>query len=277
MTDSSGDAVDGEMRMMQVTHDHLLNEAVKITQPADGYRVGTDAVLLAAAIATDSGRILDLGAGVGGVSLCLAHRLREIQITAIETHGDLAALAEENAETNGVANRMRVLNTDIRGMPPVLAGSFDHVVSNPPYHNSHGTRPRNADRALAHMGEDTEMVDWVRAAVWAAKPRARITFICRADRVPELISLFDANGAGEAVLFPLWPRHSSPAGRVILQVRRDVRGPGAVLSGLVLHRDDGGFSDAAEPIMAGAPLAVVHPARPLGGGRRRDADSETGG
>ena len=183
MTDSSkGDAVHDDMPMMQVTHDHLLNEAVKITQPSDGYRVGTDAVLLAAAISTDSGRILDLGAGVGGVCLCLAHRLREVQITAVEKHGDLASLADQNAEANGFGNRVRVLNTDIREMPPVLAGSFDHVVSNPPYHNSHGTRPQNEARAMAHMGDDTEMEDWVRAAVWAAKPRARITFICRAGR-----------------------------------------------------------------------------------------------
>ena len=98
MTDMTDKAKHGsadvEMRMMQVTHDHLLNEAVKITQPADGYRVGTDAVLLAASVATDSGRILDLGAGVGGVSLCMAHRLREIQVTAVEKHGDLAAIAE---------------------------------------------------------------------------------------------------------------------------------------------------------------------------------------
>ena len=274
---SGGDAAPDDMPMMQVTHDHLLNEAVKITQPSDGYRVGTDAVLLAAAVGTDSGRILDLGAGVGGVCLCLAHRLREVQITAVEKHGDLASLAGENAVANGFGNRVRVLNTDIREMPPVLAASFDHVVSNPPYHNSHGTRPRNEARAMAHMGDDTEMEDWVRAAVWAAKPRARITFICRADRVPELIALFDANGAGEAVLFPLWPRHSSPAGRVILQVRRDVQGPGAVLPGLVLHRDDGGFSDVAEPIMAGAPLPVVHPARPFSGTRRRAGGSETGG
>ena len=201
MTDKS--MPEGEIRMMQVTHDHLLNKAVKITQPADGYRVGTDAVLLAAAISTSSGRVLDLGAGVGGVCLCLAHRHHELQVTAVEKHADLAAMAQENAEVNGVANRLRLLTTDIRELPPVLAGSFDHVVSNPPYHNSHGTRPRNADRALAHMGEDTDMVDWVKAAVWAAKPRAKITFICRADRVPELISLFQQNGAGEAVLFPL--------------------------------------------------------------------------
>ncbi|MEC7211680.1 MAG: methyltransferase [Pseudomonadota bacterium] len=274
MTDDT--TSDNDFRMMQVTHDHLLDEAVKITQPADGYRVGTDTVLLGAAISTASGRVLDLGAGVGGVSLCLAHRHHELQITAIEKHADLAALAQENAEVNGVANRLRILTTDIRELPSVLAGSFDHVVSNPPYHNSHGTRPRNADRALAHMGEDTDMVDWVKAAVWAAKPRAKITFICRADRVPELISLFEQNGAGEAVLFPLWPRHSSPAGRVILQVRRDVEGPGAVLPGLVLHRDDGGFTDAAAQIMSGGQLAVIHPARPLANGRRRAGDSGEG-
>ena len=274
MTDDT--TSDNDFRMMQVTHDHLLDEAVKITQPADGYRVGTDTVLLGAAISTASGRVLDLGAGVGGVSLCLAHRHHELQITAIEKHADLAALAQENAEVNGVANRLRILTTDIRELPSVLAGSFDHVVSNPPYHNSHGTRPRNADRALAHMGEDTDMVDWVKAAVWAAKPRAKITFICRADRVPELISLFEQNGAGEAVLFPLWPRHSSPAGRVILQVRRDVEGPGTVLPGLVLHRDDGGFTDAAAQIMSGGQLAVIHPARPLANGRRRAGDSGEG-
>ena len=274
MTDDT--TSDSDFRIMQVTHDHLLNEAVKITQPADGYRVGTDAVLLAAAISTASGRVLDLGAGVGGVSLCLANRHNELQITAVEKHADLAALAQENAEVNGVSNRLRVLTTDIRELPSVVAGSFDHVVSNPPYHNSHGTRPRNADRALAHMGDDTEMVDWVKAAVWAAKPRAKITFICRADRVPELISLFEQNGAGEAVLFPLWPRHSSPAGRVILQVRRDVEGPGAVLPGLVLHRDDGGFTDAAAQIMSGGQLAVVHPARPLANGRRRAGETGEG-
>ena len=274
MTDDT--TSDDDIRMMQVTHDHLLDEAVKITQPSDGYRVGTDTVLLAASISTNTGRVLDLGTGVGGVSLCLAHRHHELQITAIEKHADLAALAQENAEVNAVANRMRVLVTDIRELPSVLAASFDHVVSNPPYHNSHGTRPRNAERALAHMGEDTDMVDWVKAAIWAAKPRAKITFICRADRAPELISLFERNGAGEAVLFPLWPRHSSPAGRVILQVRRDVDGPGAVLPGLVLHRDDGGFTDAAAQIMAGGQLSVIHPARPLANGNRRAGNTGEG-
>ena len=84
-----------DVPLMQVTHDHLLNKAVKVTQPVDGYRVGSDAVLLSASIGTMTGRVLDLGAGVGGVCLCLAHRLAELQVTAVEKNADMAALCKE--------------------------------------------------------------------------------------------------------------------------------------------------------------------------------------
>ena len=35
---------------LEVTHDHLLGAGVAVTQPTDGFRVGTDAVLLNAAV-----------------------------------------------------------------------------------------------------------------------------------------------------------------------------------------------------------------------------------
>ncbi len=253
---------EGDLEMIKVTHDHLLKEAVRITQPADGYRVGTDAVLLAASVSTDSGRILDLGAGVGSISLCIARRLTEVQITAVEKDTDIAELADINITDNGFAGRIRLIKSDITAMPAVLAASFDHVVSNPPYNHVRGTRPRSRVRALAHMGEDTNLEDWVKTAIWAVKPRARISFICRADRAAELITLFETHGAGETLVFPLWPRYASPAARVIIQVRRGVEGPGAILPGLVMHNDTGGYTEMASGVMAGDALFVIHPARP---------------
>ena len=258
-----GGADDGDdLEMMQVTHDHLLKESVRITQPVDGYRVGTDAVLLAASINTDKGRILDLGTGVGGVALCIAHRLAGVQITAVEKDTDIAELADINITDNGFASRIRLIKGDVNALPTVLAASFDHVVSNPPYHDVHGTRPRSRTRALAHMGEDTNLEDWVKSAIWAAKPRARISFICRADRAAELITFFETHGAGETLVFPLWLRYASPAGRVIIQARRGVKGPGAILPGLVMHNDKGGYTEMASGVMAGDALFVIHPARP---------------
>jgi tRNA1Val (adenine37-N6)-methyltransferase len=52
-----------------------------------------------------------------------------------------------------------------------------------------------------------------------------------------------------------------PAGRVIIQVRKSVIGPGAILPGLIVHNDDGGFTDAANRVMKGGGLFMAHPAR----------------
>jgi tRNA1(Val) A37 N6-methylase TrmN6 len=249
------------LREVVVTYDHLLNETVSVTQPKRGYRVGTDAVLLSAALSANRGRVLDMGAGVGGVSLCLARRLDRVEITAIEIDPVMAALAKLNAANNGFEERLRVLTANITKMPSVMADFFDHVVSNPPYHYAAGTRPEDRRRALAHMGDGDGLDDWVRTAVWAAKPRGRISFICRADRGAELINLFAAAGASETVVFPLWPRLMVPAGRVIVTVRKNISGPGAILPGLVLHNDDGSFTEAASAIMKGKALSMLHPAR----------------
>lgn len=244
-----------------VTHDYLLNKKVQIIQRKNGYRAGSDAILAAASLSTRRGQILDLGAGVGAISLCVAQRLDAIQITALEIDPVAAMLARYNAEINGVERRLRVVEADITAMPSIMAGSFDHVISNPPYHYKAGTHPRDATRAMAHMGADTSLRDWVKASVWATRPRGRISFICRADRAPELISMFDLAGAGETLLFPLWSRPMSPASRVIIQLRKGVVGPGAILPGLVMHNDDGSFTEAAQHIMKGESLYLVHPAR----------------
>ena len=44
-------------------------------------------------------------------------------------------------------------------------------------------------------------------------------------------------------------------------VRKSVMGPGAILPGLVVHNDDGSFTDAATRIMKGDGLYMGHPAR----------------
>ena len=255
------DADSGLLDDLFITRDSMLDRTVAIAQPKSGFRVGTDAVFLAASVGMNRGRILDLGAGVGGVSLCLATRLNKLQITAVELDPVLVALAQKNVVTNGFDDRLRVLLGDIQALPPVLGSSFDHVISNPPYHFSTGTRPQNRRRALAHMGDGLTLDDWVKAAMWAARPRGRISFICRADRGGELVNLFVNAGASETLQFPLWPRPMVPAGRVIIQVRKSVMGPGAILPGLVVHNDDGSFTDAASRIMKGDGLYVAHPAR----------------
>ena len=58
------------------TEDRILGGRVLLRQPAQGYRVAIDPVLLAAAAPARAGDlVLDVGCGVGAAALCLAARV----------------------------------------------------------------------------------------------------------------------------------------------------------------------------------------------------------
>jgi len=256
-----------EMQMPPITQDSFLSGAVFIRQPKDGYRVGTDAVMLAASIhlgkATShahAGRMLDMGAGVGGVSLAVMHRLQAGHITAIEKDAVCAELLAQNIAENNREQQIRAVQGDIRTMPAMLAGSFDTVFANPPFHHEQDHHPRSSRRSLAHNGDGATLSDWIASALWATRHKGRITFIVRADRTDEVMAALQQGGAGEVLLFPIWSYSESPAVRMIITARKGVKGAMALLPGIVLHRPSGALTPAAQKIMKGGALNLVHPA-----------------
>ena len=80
----------------ETSDDSFLNGQIQVRQPRSGYRIGTDAVMVAATIQMKAGRLLDMGAGVGGISLAIAHRLADAQITAAEIDPVNYALLSHN-------------------------------------------------------------------------------------------------------------------------------------------------------------------------------------
>lgn len=75
--------------------------------------------------------IADVGTGSGAIAVALAHALPEARLTALDLSPAALAVAERNAITHGVAERIRFLQSDL--LAAVRGESFDAVVSNPPY------------------------------------------------------------------------------------------------------------------------------------------------
>ena len=234
-----------------LSEDRLLGGRVRLLQPARGYRVAIDAVLLAATVAArPDDRVLDAGTGVGAAGLCLLARQPLARVTGLDIQGDLAALARRNAEANGMAARFAVVEGDIAAPTAVLVpGSFDHVMANPPFRaEDHGHPSADPGKATATVEGPGGLAAWLSFALAMARPGGTVTVIHQAARLGDLLAGL-AGRAGGIVVCPLWPAAGKPAGRVIVAGRKGGRAPLIVHPGLVLHQAGGAFTPAAETIL----------------------------
>lgn len=217
-----------------LTQDDFLGGKLRIWQPAKGYRAGVDPVLLAAATPVRAGQsVLELGCGVGTAALCLHARVPGLRLTGVELQACYASLAEKNAAENRAA--MEVTIADLRGLPETLkATEFDHVIANPPYYQrDRSTSARDTGRDIA-LGGDTDLQDWIDVATRRLRPKGYLTFIQRADRLPDILAGMDER-LGSVRVRPIAPRVGRAAELVIVQARKGGRAAFVLEAPLVMH------------------------------------------
>jgi tRNA1(Val) A37 N6-methylase TrmN6 len=236
------------------TEDFLLGGRILIRQPREGYRVAIDPIFLAASIDAEPGHtILDVGAGVGAASLCLAIRCRDVRVTAVELLREHVRYAVDNVNLNHVRDRIEVLHGDLMHPPPRLAaGTFTHVMANPPYlEAARGRVSTNLIKAAANHESTADLDKWAKFCLLMVKPKGSVTFIHRADRLPEILSYF-LGKLGDIVVYPLWPGKGKSAKRVLVRGIKNSNGALRLMPGMLLHQPDGKFTDEADAILRNA-------------------------
>ena len=244
-----------------VTSDTLLGGRVALQQPAVGYRVAIDPVLLAAAVPASPGeRALDVGCGVGAGTLCLASRVGGLHVTGIEVERSLAQLASENAALNRLEDRVDVLVGKFERPPPKLSPkSFDHVFANPPFFEEQSAQPPPSRlRAQATMEGAGGLDAWLEFCARMVRPGGSITVIHRPERLTQLLGTLSRVRAGDIVVYPLWShnpfggaRTRKTATRVIVQATAEHGGPLRIAGGMILHEADGKYTHGADSVLRG--------------------------
>jgi len=239
---------------MHITQDDFLGGAIRLYQPTKGYRAGVDPVLLAATIPAQAGQsVLELGCGVGAVSLCLGRRVADLDLTGIEIQPDYADLARQNAAHNRLP--FQVFTADIQALPDdIRARQFDHVCANPPYFDRAETTPaQDAGREIA-MGLATDLATWVQTAAKRLKPKGYAHFIFRAAGLGQLLAAMPKS-MGSVVVTPIVPRAGRDAVLVIVHARKNGRAALRLESPIILHKGDhhdhfeDGYSDPIQAVL----------------------------
>ena len=78
-------------------------------------------------------RILDLCCGSGCITCALGHELPATKLVAVDLSASALEICRENVALNRLNSRVICVQADATASPPMGIGSFDVIVSNPPY------------------------------------------------------------------------------------------------------------------------------------------------
>ena len=78
-------------------------------------------------------RVLDLCCGSGCITCAIGHELPATKLVAVDLSASALEVCRQNIAKNRLSSRVICMQADATNSPPLGIGSFDVIVSNPPY------------------------------------------------------------------------------------------------------------------------------------------------
>lgn len=211
------------------------------------FRLSTDSMVLADFCRpAEQDRVLDLGCGCGALSFLLLGAHPKLRVTGVELQSAAALQAQENAAQNGLCDRFTVVCGDLRQPhEAIAAGSFDCVVSNPPYYPPQsGYGSEEPTLRLARSEEACSLPELCAAAARALRWGGRFFLVHKPERLIDLaVCLRQARLEPKRVRF-VRHRAQSDLSLVLLEARLGGKPGLAYEPDLVLYDEDGRESAA---------------------------------
>ena len=78
-------------------------------------------------------RVLDLCCGSGCITCAIGHEMPATKLAAVDLSASALEVCRSNLSLNRLSSRVIVMQADATSSPPLGIGTFDLIVSNPPY------------------------------------------------------------------------------------------------------------------------------------------------
>ena len=203
------------------------------------FRPGTDSFLLSSMPRLKRGlRVCDLGSGAGLLGVLLLQREPSLTVTGLERLPAAVELADRCAALNGLTERLISRCMDLRDAPKRFpTGSFDLIVSNPPYYQ--GVAPSDSARRAARHESACTFAELVETAACLLRWGGAFCFVHKPERLTDVLcQLRTARCEPKRLRFVSDTPGAAPS--LILVEGRRGGNPGLnVESPLILRRADG--------------------------------------
>jgi tRNA1Val (adenine37-N6)-methyltransferase len=223
------------------TLDTFFNGSLQILQKKKGYRFSIDAVLLSQFVKIlKNEKVIDLGTGCGILPLLLSQTKKAHSFVGVEIQKELAECAKKNVILNYLEDRISILHQDYRKLNSIFPpGSFDVVLSNPPYRKYRTGRVNpSVEKAIARHEIRGTLEDLISIASYLLPTKGRCYLIFPALRTIDLLMILRAEKLEPKRLQFVHPRIKEGAKFILVE---SVKASGVelkIMEPLILHEAD---------------------------------------
>ena len=245
--------VDGMEILPQEKIEDLQCSDLRIIQSEDTFRFGFDAVFLADFASVRLGDlILDLGCGNGVIPLLLAGKQKPGMIWGLEIQEKPAAMAQKSVTMNKLDGKIKIVQGDIRTPPEELKpGSFDLVVSNPPYLQAEKKINATQEIAVARHEILCSLSDVNKTAARMLRYKGKFALIHRPGRLPEIFRQLENNKLTPKRIRFIHPNLGKKATMVMVEAVKGGKSHLITEKPLIIYNDKGEYTDEIISIYQG--------------------------
>jgi len=216
---------------------------VYLYQPSTSYAYNSDSIFLYDFISRfkPKGRLLDVGCGVGIISLLLTRDFK-LETTIIDKQASMIAYAKHNFELNHL--NVNALNQDF--MDFRSEEKFDYIVSNPPFYDQNVQQTQNESLNIARYAQHLPIEPFIESVKKNLKPRGYFIFCYDAKQLDRLLFTLISHKLNPEVLRFVHSKIDRDSKLVMILARANSKSMMKILPPLIVFDEQSHYNDEAQ-------------------------------
>ena len=212
-------------------------------QPTSGYCYNSDSIFLYDFISRfkPKGKLLDVGCGVGIISLLLSRDFN-VETSIIDKQEKMLSYATHNFALNGldVTPYLGDFTTDLQ-----TEERFDFIVSNPPFYDPRVTQSEDTHLNIARYAHHLPIEAFIRRVKTFLKPKGWFIFCYDAKQIDLLMYYLKANGINPEEIQFVHSKIDRESKLVMIAARNNSKSMTQILPPFVVFDEESNYLPAA--------------------------------